>query len=203
VDNALVGDVVLSASYMSASNTLVVTPPILVVSLPSSGPVMTSFQLIPSSIALSVGSVISPQFLATYSDDSSSLRFVTTNAIEVTSSQPAVVSVSNALNWVLSSVGTSRITVSWSGFQAESQITVFDPDSTNPPPLSLVNEGNGQLTISWPGFTTSYQLQSTDDLSNTNSWQTMPTTPLMVGGESLLTLSATNTQQFYRLQWQQ
>jgi len=203
VDNALVGDVVLSASYMSANNTLVVTPPILVVSLPSSGPAMTGFQLIPSSIALSVGSVISPQFLATYSDGSSSLRFVATNAIATTSSQPAVVAVSNALNWLLSTVGTAQVTVSWSGFQATSQITVFDPASTNAPPLSLVNQGNGQLTVSWPGFTTSYQLQSTADLSNTNSWQTVPTTPIMAGGESFLTFSATDTQQFYRLQWQQ
>jgi hypothetical protein len=164
---------------------------------------MTGFQVLPSSIALSVGTVISPQFLATYSDGSSSLRFVATNAIEVTSSQPAVVSVSNALNWMLSSVGTAQINVSWSGFQAASQITVFDPASTNAPPLSLLNAGNGQLTVSWPGFTTSYQLQTSDDLSTTNSWQTMPMTPIMAGGESFVTLSATNTQQFYRLQWQQ
>jgi hypothetical protein len=203
VDDALVGDVVLSGVYMSVSNTVVAISPVLVVSLPLSGPTMTGFQTLPGNIALSVGAAISPVFVANYSDGSTSARYVTAGEINVTSSQPAVVSVSNALYWELSSVGTSQITISWSGFQAASQITVFDPDSTNPPPLSLVNEGNGQLTVSWPGFTTSYQLQSTDDLSNSNSWQTMPTTPLMVGGESLVTLTATNTQQFYRLQWRQ
>jgi hypothetical protein len=203
VDGALVGDVVLSGIYASVSNTVVALSPVLVVSLPLSGPAMTGFQTLPGNIALSVGSAISPVFVANYSDGSTSARYVTADEINVTSSQPAVVSVSNALYWVLSSVGTSEITVSWSGFQAASQITVFDPASTNPPPLSLVNGGNGQLTVSWPGFTTSYQVQMSGDLSNTNSWQTMPTTPLMAGGESLITLSATNTQQFYRLQWQQ
>ncbi len=203
VDDALVGDVVLSGVYTSVSNTVVAILPVLVVSLPLSGPGMTGFQTQPGNIALSVGSVISPVFVASYSDGSTSARFVTAGEISVTSSQPNVVSVSNALNWVLSSVGTAQINVSWSGFQAVSQITVFDPASTNAPPLSLVNAGNGQLAISWPGFTTSYQLQSTADLSNTNSWQTMPTTPIMAGGESFVTLSATNTQQFYRLQWQQ
>jgi len=121
----------------------------------------------------------------------------------VTSSQPNVVSVTNSLAWQLASVGTANVAVNWNGFQAQDQITVFDPDSTNPPPLSLVNSGGGQLTASWVGFTTSWQLQSSVNLSAANSWQTVPATPIMAGGESFVTLSATNTQQFYRLQWQQ
>jgi hypothetical protein len=163
---------------------------------------MTGFQVWPTRIALPVGSVVSPLLRATYSDGSSSFRYASSTALQVTSSQPAVVSVTDPLNWKLSSVGPAQITVAWSGFQAQSQITVFDLASTNPPSLSLVNAANGQVTVSWPGFTTSYQLASSGDLSATNSWQPVPTTPIMAGGESHVMLSATNTLQFYRLQWQ-
>jgi hypothetical protein len=149
-----------------------------------------------------VGSVVSPQVAATYSDGSSSLRYVASNTVAVSSSNPDVVSVADPLNWRLSSVGTSQVTLVWSGFQAVSQITVFDPDSSTPPKLSVINTGSGQLTIEWPGFTTSYQLESNGDLSNTNSWQPVLTAPISAGGESIVTLSATNIQQFYRLQSQ-
>jgi hypothetical protein len=202
VDNALVGDVVLSAAYTSGSNTIVAIPPTLVVSLTPTGATLTGFQLLPGTIALSVGAVVSPQFLATYSDGSSSLRYVASNAVVVSSSQPAVVSVADPLNWQLSSIGSARITVAWSGFQAVSQITVFDPSTNTPPTLSILDSGNGQLTLEWPGFTTSYQLESNGDLSGTNSWQPVLTTPISAGGETSVTVAVTNTQQFYRLQWE-
>jgi hypothetical protein len=202
VDSGLVGDVVLSAVYASASNTWIVSPPTLVASLPSSGPAMTGFQVWPARIALPVGSVVSPLLRATYSDGSSSFRYAGSNALQVTSSQPAAVSVTDPLNWKLSSVGTAQITVAWAGFRAQSQITVFDLASTNAPTLALVDAGNGQLTASWPGYTTSYQLESSGDLSAANSWQAVPTIPIRAGGESYVMLSATNAQQFYRLRWQ-
>jgi hypothetical protein len=78
---------------------------------------------------------------------------------------------------------------------------VFDPDSTNPPPLTLVNADGGQVTASWVGFSAAWQLESSADLSSTN-WTPVPTIPVMAGGESYITLSTTNTQQFYRLQLQ-
>ncbi len=203
VDTALVGDVVLSGSYVSGSNVVVTIPPTLVVSIPPPGVTLTGVQVEPSNIVLPVGSVVSPQVVATYSDGSSSLRYVTSNAVTVASSQPAIVSVADALNWQLTSVGTSQVTLTWSGFQAMSQITVFDPAATTPPTLSVLSAGNGQLTLQWPGYAASYQLASSDNLSATNSWQPVPTIPDTVGGESILTLSATNTQQFYRLQLEQ
>jgi hypothetical protein len=198
VDGSLVGDVVLSAAYLSVSNTIMVVPPVLVVSLPASGPAMNGFQIFPGSIALSVGSVITPEFLASYSDGSTSFRYPNPSAIEVTSSQPDVVSVTNSLAWQLASIGTSTVTVNWNGFQEQDQITVFDPDSTNPPPLTLVNSGGGQLTAFWVGFNTSWQLESSDDLSSAN-WTPVQTIPVMAGGESYVTLSTTDSQQFYRL----
>ena len=202
VDNALVGDVVLSAAYQSVSNTVVLIAPTLVVSLNPVGASLTGFQTLPASIAMPVGTVISPQFLATYSDGSSSLRFVASNQVEVTSSQPSVVSVTNSLNWELSSVGTAQITVAWSGFHATSEIRVFDPAASTPPTLAFLNTGNNQLTLSWPGFTTSWQLESKDDLASTNAWQPVLTPPIEAGGMSLVPITTSNAQQFYRLQWQ-
>jgi hypothetical protein len=111
------------------------------------------------------------------------------------------VSVANPLSWQLSSVGTSTLTVQWEDFQAQDQITVFDPSSTNAPPLSLVNSGAGQVTASWVGFTTSWQLESSADLSSSN-WTPVTGIPPAVGGQTYATLPATNTQQFYRLEWQ-
>ena len=156
----------------------------------------------PASIALPIGSTVSPQVVANYSDGSSSLRYVISNAVAVVSSQPSVVSVNDPLNWQLSAVGSAQVTLTWSGFKVASQITVFDPAANTPPTLSLDSAGNGQLTLSWPGFTTSYQLESNGDLSATNAWQPVPTAPIRAGGESIVTLSVTNAQQFYRLQWQ-
>jgi hypothetical protein len=202
VDSALVGDVVLSGSYVSGSNTIVAIAPTLVVSMPPPGVTLAGVQIVPASIALSVGSVVSPQVVALYSDGSSSLRYVASNTVAVSSSQPAIVSVADPLSWQLSSVGTAQVTLTWSGFRAASQITVFDPAATTPPALSLVNAGSGQLTLEWPGFTTSYQLESTGDLSAANSWQPVSATPISAGGETIVTLPATNTQQFYRLQSQ-
>ena len=202
VDGALVGDVVLSATYVSVSNIVVTTTPTLVVSMQSAGVTLIGVKVVPASIALPIGSTVSPQVVANYSDGSSSLRYVISNAVALVSSQPSVVSVNDPLNWQLSAVGSAQVTLTWSGFKVASQITVFDPAANTPPTLSLDSAGNGQLTLSWPGFTTSYQLESNGDLSATNAWQPVPTAPIRAGGESIVTLSVTNAQQFYRLQWQ-
>ena len=199
VDNGVVGDVVLSATYQSASNTIVVIPPTLVVSMQPAGVTLTGIQVLPANIALPPGSTISPQVVANYSDGSSSLRYVTADALKVVSSRPATVSVSDPLNWQFSAVGTAQVTLTWSGFNAVSQLTVFDPSGNTSPPLSLVRSGIGQLTYSWPGFTTSYQLESSADLKGTNGWHPVAATPFSAAGQSFVTLPMTNAQQFYRL----
>jgi len=201
VDNALVGDVVLSAVYRSVSNTVVLVPPTLVVSMQPAGVKLTGFQLLPATIALPVGTVVSPQLMATYSDGSSSLRYAVPGTVTAVSSQASVVSVDDPLNWQLSAVGTAQINVNWSGFTAASQITVFDPTSNVPPTLSLLNTGNGQLTAAWAGFTTGYVLESSGDLQPTNSWQPVAMAPISGGGWTTVPLAATNTSQFYRLRW--
>jgi hypothetical protein len=202
VDAALVGDVVLSATYDSTSNIVVTTPPLVVVSRQPAGATLTGIQVLPANIALPPGSVVSPQVVANYSDGSSSLRYLSAGSFAVTSSQPSVVSVSDPLNWQFSAFGTAQVTFTWSGFSAVSQLTVFDPSGNTPPTLSIANAGNGQLTLSWPGFTTSYQLESSTNLADTNAWQPVVTTPISSGGKSFVYLSLTNSQQFYRLQLQ-
>jgi len=201
VDGGLVGDVVLSAVYSSGSNTVVSIPPTVVVSLPPSGATLTGFQLLPATIALPVGSVVSPQFLATYSDGSTSLRYAAPGAVAATTSQPSVVSVGDPLNWQLSAVGTARIDVSWSGFTAVAQVTVFDSTTNTPPTLSIQNNGFGQLTVAWPGFSTAYVLESNNVLQQTDAWQPVATAPIHAGGWTSVPLAATNAPQFFRLRW--
>ena len=199
VDAALVGDVLLSATYLSSNNTVVALPPVLVVSRPPVGAMLTGFQLLPGSIALPVGTVVSPEFLATYSDGEKSLRYIAPDTLMAASSQPSVVSVADPLNWQLLSIGTAQINVTWSGFQAVSQISVFDPDTNAPPALFISNNGNGQPSLSWLGFPTAYVLESNGDLRQTNSWLPVATTPTSVGGWMTVPVAVTNAQQFFRL----
>jgi hypothetical protein len=201
VDNALVGDVVLSAVYRSGSNTVVLVPPTLVVSMQPAGVNLTGFQLLPAIIALPKGTAFSPRVLATYSDGSSSFRYAAPGTVTAVSSQPSVVSVDDPLNWQLSTVGNAQISVTWSGFTAASQITVFDPTSNLPPTLSLLNTGNGQLTAAWAGYKMDYVLESSGDLQQTNSWQPVATAPTSGGGWTTVPLAMTNTAQFFRLRW--
>jgi hypothetical protein len=117
------------------------------------------------------------------------------------SSQPSVVSVDDPMNWQLSAVGTAEINVTRSGLTAASQIMAFDPTSSVPPTLSLLNTGNGQLTAAWAGYKLDYVLESSGDLQQTNSWQPVATTPTSGGGWTTEPLAMTNTIQFYRLRW--
>jgi hypothetical protein len=201
VDGQLVGDVVLQGFYLSGSNTMVAIPPTLVVSLPPSGATLTGLQLLPASIALPLGTAVSPQLAASYSDGSSCWRYAAPGTVKATSSRPEVVSVEDPLSWQLSSVGTAQINVTWSGFTAASQITVFDPTSNLPPTLSLLNTGSGQLTAAWAGYKMDYVLESSGDLQQTNSWQPVATAPASGGGWTTVALTMTNTQQFFRLRW--
>jgi hypothetical protein len=202
VDAAVVGDVVLSATYTSTNNTVVTTLPLMVYSSQPAGATLTGIQVMPANIALPPGSVVSPQVVANYSDGSSSLRYVTAGSLAVVSSQPSVVSVGDPLNWQFLTAGTAQVTVTWSGFRAVRQLIVFDPNGSTPPTLSPANEGNGQIALSWPASTTSYQLESSTDLTATNAWQPVFTTAVNAGGQNFATLSVTNARQFYRLQSQ-
>jgi hypothetical protein len=109
--------------------------------------------------------------------------------------------VDDPLNWQLSTVGNAQISVTWSGFTAASQITVFDPTSNLPPTLSLLNTGNGQLTAAWAGYKMDYVLESSGDLQQTNSWQPVATAPTSGGGWTTVPLAMTNTARFFRLRW--
>lgn len=197
VDKALIGDVVLSATYRSVSNTVVVIPPVVVVSLHSSEATLTGIEMLPGSIGLPVGEVVSPKILAHYSDGSSSLRYAAPGTITAVSSKSSVVSVNDPSHWQLASVGTAQIIVTWSGHKAASQVTVFDP--ATPPALSISRTGLAQADLTWPGFALNYDLESTTDLHQTNSWQPVVTEPVHAGGMNTVSISATNTLRFFRL----
>ncbi|HEY3856595.1 MAG TPA: hypothetical protein VGO67_19595 [Verrucomicrobiae bacterium] len=203
VGGSVAGDVVVTATYLSVSNTVVITPPALVTSRNPPGVTLTGIQVLPGNIALPVGTTVSPQVVAHYSDGSSLLRFVTADAVKVVSSQPELVSVQDPLNWQINAIGTAQVILSWSGLSAIAEITGFDPTGATPPTLSLLNENNGRFTATWPSFTTNYLLESTENLSATNSWQPVSGSLANVGGQTMINLSSTNAQQFYRLRWRQ
>jgi len=201
VDDSLVGDVVLSAVYTSTSNTIVVLSPTLVASIPPVGATLTGLLVLPASIALPIGAVVSPQLVATYSDGSSSMRYADPGAVAAASSQPSVVSVDDPLFWQLNAAGSAQVSVTWSGLTAVSQITVFDSTTNAPPALSIRNVGGGQMVAAWAGFESSYLLESSSSLQQTNSWQAVPAPASLFGGWTTVPLSATNAQQFFRLRW--
>lgn len=200
VDGSLIGDVVLSATYLSTNNTIAAVAPTLVASKPPLGVTITGIQLTPQIIALPASNVISPNVIATYSDGSSSLRFVAEGSVTAVSSQPAVVSVADPLNWQLLEIGAAQVTFSWSGFQVTSQVTVFDPEA--PPLLAPSKSSQGQIALSWASFGPSCQLQSNGNLSDTNGWQSVTNAAVSAGGITSVTLPEEGAQMFYRLQTQ-
>jgi len=70
--------------------------------------------------------------------------------------------------------------------------------STNPV-LSISSSG-GNIAVSWPATALQYTLQASPSLSLVN-WSTVAATPKLVNGNLTLTLQATNSAVFYRLQY--
>jgi hypothetical protein len=201
VADAVVGDVVLYASYVSLSNTLISTTPFLVVSVPPAGVTLAGLKILPTGVSLPVGSVVPARIVALYSDGTSSLRFVPAGAVTATSSEAGVISVADPLNWQLLTAGVAQVSLTWQGLTATSQVTAFSTNAISPT-LSISSAGNNSLTLSWPAYASAATLESNTNLFNPSGWQPVAEAPTDIGGQNVSTFSATNGAQFYRLRFQ-
>jgi hypothetical protein len=196
VSSGLVGDVVLYAFYTDAANQLIQVTGQLVVSQGPTGASMTGIGILPWDPTLPVGSEITIQVAALYSDGTSSLRYVGTNAITATSSDASVVSVTNPLLWQLQSAGSAQVIVNWSGFSATNDVTAFISPS-DLPALSITDTG-GSITLAWPLWAAGFTPQSSPHLPTTN-WEAIDQQASTNGQEINLTLPDPQGAAFYRL----
>ena len=67
-----------------------------------------------------------------------------------------------------------------------------------PDPSLQATQTNGQVILSWPAWTTNYQLETSTVLPATN-WSAVSAAPVVVGNRFVLTNSATEPRQFFRL----
>ena len=145
VDNSVIGDVVLFAVYPNTNNQMVQALGQLVASQGPPGAALAGIGLLPYSPNMPAGSVIPIQVVAIYSDGTSSVRYLTAGSLAASSSDPAVVSVADPLNWQLLSPGSAQVVVSWSGFSATNQVIVFAPTSDTP--KSASREAAGRFSL--------------------------------------------------------
>ena len=80
--------------------------------------------------------------------------------------------------------------------------TLFDDFTVTGPKIpsnGLEISVGSKVTLSWPSFLTSHVLKVTSDLSAPGSWETVPNTPVNVGGYFTVTLDRLPGNQFYTL----
>ncbi len=128
VAEGLVGDVVVYVSYETTNDQIVYGRPDIVVSLPPDGETLTGIDLQPETLNLSIGRVIEPDIMAVYSQGTRIRRVVTPSDLgAVSSSAPAILDVSDPLNWRALAEGTATVTLTAFGFTDTATITVIDP----------------------------------------------------------------------------
>lgn len=197
VTNGLVGDVVLYAYYQNTSNQIVLATGQLVVSQPPVGATLTGIGLLPYNPDLPVGTSVPVQLIALYSDGSSSMRYVTSDAVTAVSSNPSVVTVTNSLQWQLLSPGSAEVVVSWAGFSVTNEVTAFVSGSTSPT-LALTNNG-ASFSLNWPLWASGFTLEYNTNL-NSSDWQPVTEPPATNNQQLTLALPFSTSPQFFRLE---
>ena len=140
VDDAVQGDVVLYASYVSTNGTLVFAQPVVVVSRPP-GASLTGIQLVPSEIALSVGDKLPLEVWGVYNNGARSLLFVPPDQpATYASSDTNIVGVDTQGTVTLKTNGSATMSVSFRGFAAQAVVSTL-PAFVPPTPPIAVNDG--------------------------------------------------------------
>ncbi|MCB1061701.1 MAG: hypothetical protein KDN20_02130 [Verrucomicrobiae bacterium] len=128
VAEGLVGDVMIYVSYETTNDQIVYGRPDIVVSLPPDGETLIGIDLQPETLNLPIGRSIEPDIMAVYSQGTRLRRVVAaTDLGAVSSSNPAVLDVSNPLDWQALAEGTATVTFSAFGFTDTATITVTEP----------------------------------------------------------------------------
>ncbi len=137
VDDSVIGQVLLEASYTLTTGTLVFSTPTLVVShLPGS---LTGIELRPAAIDLSPGDAVSTELWGTYDNGQSMPLFLTNGAASFSSSDPTVATVDSSGTVAIQSFGDASITASYAGFSAQAAISTGPPFVGAIEPLTPTN----------------------------------------------------------------
>jgi len=127
VDDAVVGDVVLYASYTSTNGNLIFSKPVIVVSHPA-GTTLSGIDLVPSAITLSIGDVIEAEIWGLYTNGARSQLFIPLDQPAVfSSSNPNTVGVDTNGAIVARALGSATVTALFRGFSAQAVIGVLPP----------------------------------------------------------------------------
>ena len=142
VDDSVIGDVVLYASYNDTNGNLIIGAPVVVVSRPP-GVNVSGIELVPNEISLTTGSSVDTAIWADYDNGTRSQLFIPSGAAIIYSSEdPAVASVDSTGKIVLNAPGTTNIHVSYLGFSAQSSVNV----SALPPPPAIAPIISGTIS---------------------------------------------------------
>jgi hypothetical protein len=71
--------------------------------------------------------------------------------------------------------------------------------AARPDPVLAVRTTGSQTVVSWQGSLTGFRLQSTTNLTVTNSWSDVSGSPVLVQGRNTVTNESSGTHRFYRL----
>ena len=128
ISDAVVGDVVLYASYPTIHDQVVFANPEVIYTGLTDGLEVTGIEILPDEITLELGTDLVPDFYAQFSDGTALQRFLSSSEVDsVSSSDPAVIRIEDPLAWTAVGEGIAEITVQWSGFSDTVMLTVEDP----------------------------------------------------------------------------
>jgi hypothetical protein len=133
VDDSVIGDVVLSVSYMDIGGTLINGGPVLVVSHPA-GPNIVAIELLPEATSLPSGSVVRSDVWADYDNGTRSQMYIPNGAASYSSDDDSIANVDANGQIFLNSLGSTNIYVSYLDFSAQSAVSV-----TAQPPPPVIN----------------------------------------------------------------
>jgi hypothetical protein len=86
------------------------------------------------------------------------------------------------------------------GTSMNAQVTVENlAFSVSTPPLLQVQAAGNDFVLTWPLSAADYVLQTTTNLTDTNSWTAVPNVPAIVNLQNAVTNSASDGVRFYRL----
>jgi hypothetical protein len=71
--------------------------------------------------------------------------------------------------------------------------------ATRPDPVLAVSKAGSQAVVSWQGSLTDFRLQSSTNVTATNSWSDVSDSPVLVQGRNTVTNEVLGWQRFYRL----
>ena len=154
MDSNVVGQVVVSAHYMTTNGDVVLASPVVAASWPFAyGAVLTDINMQPSTISIQVGDRIAMQVLGDYSNGSQALLYIPPDQITYTSANLQIATVDTNGNVELIAQGSSTIQATYNALKANALISSSTPIH---PQLLFHTINNGTFSFrlfSTPGIT--------------------------------------------------